>query len=118
MDTCISQNSALMALRRKRVHPEDFDLLIGDSLPETENQSFAGVTSAAVLDSAKCASRPNLILAICCVSLLIAGMDVTIVNVALPAIQKDLHAGLAGLQGILDAYTLVVGSFLMVVGAS
>jgi EmrB/QacA subfamily drug resistance transporter len=117
MDTCISQNSALMALRRKRVHPEDFHLLIGDRLPNTENQSFAGVTSAAVLDSAQCASRPNLILAICCVSLLIVGMDVTIVNVALPAIQKDLHARLAGLQWILDAYTLVVASFLMLAGS-
>ena len=52
-----------------------------------------------------------LILAICCTSLLIVGMDVTIVNVALPAIQRDLHAPLAGLRWILDAYTLVVASF-------
>jgi MFS family permease len=44
-------------------------------------------------------------------------MDVTIVNVALPAIQKDLHAHLAGLQWILDAYTLVVASFLMLAGS-
>ena len=50
-------------------------------------------------------------------SLLIVGMDVTIVNVALPAIQKDLHARLAGLQWILDAYTLVVASFLMLGGS-
>jgi EmrB/QacA subfamily drug resistance transporter len=50
-------------------------------------------------------------------SLLITGMDVTIVNVALPAIQNDLHARLAGLQWILDAYTLVVASFLMLAGS-
>src|SRR5271168_1251685 len=50
-------------------------------------------------------------------SLLIVGMDATIVNVALPAIQKDLHARLAGLQWILDAYTLVVASFLMLAGS-
>lgn len=50
-------------------------------------------------------------------SLLIVGMDVTIVNVALPAIQKDLHARLGGLQWILDAYTLVVASFLMLAGS-
>jgi EmrB/QacA subfamily drug resistance transporter len=48
---------------------------------------------------------------------LIVGMDVTIVNVALPAIQKDLHAHLAGLQWILDSYTLVVASFLMLAGS-
>ena len=50
-------------------------------------------------------------------SLLIVGMDVTIVNVALPAIQQDLHARFAGLQWILDAYTLVVASFLMLAGS-
>ena len=86
-------------------------------MPKTENQPSAGGTSATVLDSAKRASHPNLILAICCMSLLIVGMDVTIVNVALPAIQKDLHARLAGLQWILDAYTLVVASFLMLAGS-
>jgi EmrB/QacA subfamily drug resistance transporter len=62
-------------------------------------------------------THPNLILGICCMSLLIVGMDVTIVNVALPAIQRDLHATLAGLQWILDAYTLVVASLLMLAGS-
>lgn len=61
--------------------------------------------------------RPNLILGICCLSLLIVGMDVTIVNVALPAIEHDLHATLAGLQWVVDAYTLVVASLLMLSGA-
>jgi EmrB/QacA subfamily drug resistance transporter len=50
-------------------------------------------------------------------SLLIVGMDVTIVNVALPAIQQDLHATLSGLQWILDAYTLVVATLLMLSGS-
>jgi len=50
-------------------------------------------------------------------SLLLVGMDVTIVNVALPAIQRDLHASLAGLQWIMDAYTLVVASLLMLSGS-
>ena len=62
-------------------------------------------------------ARPNLILGICCMSLLIVGMDVTIVNVALPAIQRDLHATLAGLQWVVDAYTLVVASLLMFSGS-
>ena len=50
-------------------------------------------------------------------SLLVVGMDVTIVNVALPAIQKDLQATLAGLQWVVDAYTLVVASLLMLAGS-
>jgi len=73
--------------------------------------------SAATVVRAKRTTHPNLILEICCTSLLIVGMDVTIVNVALPAIQKDLHAHLAGLQWILDSYTLVVASFLMLAGS-
>ena len=62
-------------------------------------------------------ARPNLILGICCISLLLVGMDVTIVNVALPVIQRDLQAQLSGLQWILDAYTLVVASLLMLSGS-
>ena len=89
-------------------------------MPKTENRFFpaAGTASAAVVDPTRRTTHPNLILAICCMSLLIVGMDVTIVNVALPAIQKDLHARLAGLQWILDAYTLVVASVRMVVAVS
>ena len=59
----------------------------------------------------------NLVLGICCLSLLLVGMDVTIVNVALPAIQHDLHATLSGLQWIVDAYTLVVATLLMLSGS-
>jgi EmrB/QacA subfamily drug resistance transporter len=62
-------------------------------------------------------NRPWLILGICCMSLLIVGIDVTIVNVALPAIRRELHASLSGLQWSLDAYTLVIGSFLMASGS-
>jgi EmrB/QacA subfamily drug resistance transporter len=65
----------------------------------------------------KRAVHPDVILGICCMSLLLVGMDVTIVNVALPAIQRDLHASLSGLQWIMDAYTLVVASLLMLSGS-
>ena len=51
-------------------------------------------------------------------SLLIVGTDVTIVNVALPAIRQDLHASLSGLQWSVDAYTLVIGSLLMASGST
>jgi hypothetical protein len=72
-------------------------------LPRTENRSFpdGGTRSGVTVVLAKHATHPNLILAICCTSMLIVGMDVTIVNVALPAIQKDLHAPLTGLQWFL-----------------
>ncbi len=62
--------------------------------------------------------RRMLILAICCMSLLIVGLDVTIVNVALPSIQRELHAPVSGLQWTIDAYTLVLASFLMLAGST
>src|SRR2546430_1450085 len=62
--------------------------------------------------------RRMLVLAICCMSLLIVGLDVTIVNVALPSIQHDLHASVSGLQWTIDAYTLVLASFLMLAGST
>src|ERR1700743_3177385 len=61
--------------------------------------------------------RPWLILCICCMSLLIVGTDSTIVNVALPAIRRDLGASVSGLQWSVDAYTLVLGSLLMASGS-
>lgn len=64
------------------------------------------------------ARRRQSILAICCMSLFIVGLDVTIVNVALPTISTDLHAPISGLQWIMDGYTLVLASFLMLGGSS
>jgi EmrB/QacA subfamily drug resistance transporter len=62
--------------------------------------------------------RRRLILAICCLSLLIVGLDSTIVNVALPSIQQSLHASVSGLQWTIDAYTLVLASLLMLSGST
>jgi EmrB/QacA subfamily drug resistance transporter len=62
--------------------------------------------------------RRLLVLAVCCSSLFIVGLDATIVNIALPSIQRDLHASVSGLQWTVDAYTLVVASFLMLAGST
>ncbi len=59
-----------------------------------------------------------LILAICSMSLLIVGLDTTIVNVALPAIHRSLHSSFSGLQWTIDAYTLVLASLLMLSGST
>src|ERR1700722_15490460 len=61
--------------------------------------------------------RRRIILATCCLSLFLITMDVTIVNVALPSIRKDLQAGVAGLQWSIDGYTVVVASFLLLAGS-
>src|SRR5438874_8226836 len=62
--------------------------------------------------------RRLLVLGICCMSLLIVGLDTTIVNVALPAIHGSLHASVSGLQWTIDAYTLVLASLLMLAGST
>lgn len=62
--------------------------------------------------------RRFLVLAICCMSLFIVGLDNTIVNVALPSIQRDLHTSVSGLQWTIDAYTLVLASLLMLSGST
>ncbi|MGA9858620.1 MAG: DHA2 family efflux MFS transporter permease subunit [Solirubrobacteraceae bacterium] len=63
-------------------------------------------------------ARRLLILGICSMSLLIVGLDSTIVNIALPAIHRSLNAPLSGLQWTVDAYTLVIASLLMLSGSS
>ncbi len=62
-------------------------------------------------------ARRKLVLAICCMSLLIVGLDNTIVNVALPSIGRELHTSVSGLQWTVDAYTLVLASLLMLSGS-
>lgn len=62
--------------------------------------------------------RRVLVLAICCMSLLIVSLDTTALNVALPAMQRDLGARTSGLQWTIDAYTLVLASLLMLAGST
>jgi EmrB/QacA subfamily drug resistance transporter len=58
------------------------------------------------------------VLLICCMSLLIVGLDVTAVNVALPSIGRDLDAGISGLQWTVGAYTVVLAGLLMFSGST
>jgi len=62
--------------------------------------------------------RKTIILLSCCLSLLIVSMDMTIVNVAIPAIRADLHATPSQLQWVVDVYTLVLASLLILAGAT
>jgi EmrB/QacA subfamily drug resistance transporter len=57
------------------------------------------------------------ILLISSLSLFIVGLDITAVNVALPAIAGDLDAGIAGLQWTVSAYTVVMASLLIFSGS-
>src|SRR4051794_32691783 len=51
-----------------------------------------------------------------CVATFILLLDITIVNVALPAIGRDLHASFTDLQWVVDAYTLTLAAVLLTAG--
>src|SRR6185437_192440 len=44
-------------------------------------------------------------------------LDITVVNVALPDIQKSLHSSFQDLQWVVDAYSLTLAAFLLTGGA-
>jgi EmrB/QacA subfamily drug resistance transporter len=66
-------------------------------------------------------SRPGssrwLALTVLCVSILIVNLDVTVLNVALPTLVRDLQATSHQLQWIVDAYALVYGGLVLVGGS-
>jgi len=61
-------------------------------------------------------TNPWLILVLVCFAQFMVVLDATVVNVALPSIQKDLGLSEANLQWIVNAYTLVFGGFLLLGG--
>ena len=62
------------------------------------------------------AGRKWLALAATCFGLFMALLDITIVNVALPTISKDLKASFEDLQWVINAYTITLAVFLVTVG--
>jgi DHA2 family methylenomycin A resistance protein-like MFS transporter len=53
-----------------------------------------------------------------CLGFFVIQLDVTIVNVALPAIQADVGGSLASLQWVIDAYTLALASIMLTAGST
>jgi EmrB/QacA subfamily drug resistance transporter len=56
-------------------------------------------------------------LGVLCLSLVLIGLDNTILNVALPTIQRTFHATASDLQWLVDAYVLVFAGLLLTMGA-
>src|SRR3954449_809363 len=61
--------------------------------------------------------RKQLALAAAIMGSFVAGLDSTVVNVALPAIRAELGGGLAGQQWVSNAYLLTLGSLILVGGS-
>jgi EmrB/QacA subfamily drug resistance transporter len=60
--------------------------------------------------------NPWLVLVLVCMAQFMVVLDATVVNVALPSIQKDLNISDADLQWIVNAYALTFGGFLLLGG--
>jgi EmrB/QacA subfamily drug resistance transporter len=61
--------------------------------------------------------RQRLVLVVSILASFVAFLDGAIVNVALPAIQRDLGGGLSAQQWVVDAYLLTLGSLILVAGS-
>jgi EmrB/QacA subfamily drug resistance transporter len=59
---------------------------------------------------------PGVVLALVCVAQFMVVLDVSIVNVALPSIGRDLHYSSTGLQWVVNAYVLTFAGFLLLGG--
>jgi EmrB/QacA subfamily drug resistance transporter len=62
------------------------------------------------------ATNKWVVLVLICLAQFMVILDATIVNVAIPSIQKDLHLSEANLQWVINGYTLVFGGFLLLGG--
>jgi EmrB/QacA subfamily drug resistance transporter len=72
--------------------------------------------SLAVEKAARGERRRWIALAVLCLGQLMMVLDATIVNVALPSIQRDLHFSQGNLTWVIDAYLITFGGFLLLAG--
>ncbi len=73
-------------------------------------------TATVAADVAAGDRRRWIALVVVCLGMFMAALDGSIVNVALPAIQKSLHFSQSGLTWVVDAYLISFGSFLLMAG--
>src|SRR3954466_9785444 len=62
-------------------------------------------------------SRQRWTLIAVCMGTFMLLLDITVVNVALPDIQKDLHSSFSDLQWVIDAYALMLAALLLTAGS-
>ena len=55
------------------------------------------------------------LIAVCTATFMLL-LDITVVNVALPDIQRSLHSTFSDLQWVVDAYSLTLAAFLLTAG--
>src|SRR5579871_6890877 len=87
--------------------------IYSDNIPTREFQAKGTVMTLRLLAGER---RRWVALAVVCLGQLMMVLDATIVNVALPSMQRSLHFSQANLAWVVDAYLIAFGSFLLVAG--
>ena len=86
-------------------------------MPEpAEQEVTAGPAVGAGGEGRRAHVPEGLILALACVAQFMVVLDVSIVNVALPSIGRELHYSATGLQWVVNAYVLTFAGFLLLGG--
>ncbi|AJC53195.1 MFS transporter [Streptomyces sp. 769] len=62
--------------------------------------------------------RGRLLALVCCLAVLMVGLDSTALNVALPDMQHPLHTSVSGMQWVIDVYNLVVAALIILAGSA
>jgi len=78
--------------------------------------SATAPTGPTIVESPVRRVNPWLVLVIACLAQFMVVLDITVVNIALPSVQRGLHFSPANLQWIVNGYTLVFGGFLLLGG--
>src|SRR6266851_383018 len=78
----------------------------------------AGVTAGSFPPASLASGRGKLTLALLCAVAFLALAAVSVVNIALPSIRRDLHMPVQNLQWILSGYLLTFGGFMLLGGRS
>jgi EmrB/QacA subfamily drug resistance transporter len=78
--------------------------------------SEATIAGAIITESPRAGINRWLVLVIACMAQFMVVLDATVVNIALPSVQRGLHFSAANLQWIVNGYTLIFGGFLLLGG--
>src|SRR5580693_2355681 len=95
-------------------HPRPVDL---NPSSASETPKSSPVPVAAASGSSAPRWRAGLVLVVMCAGMFLVLLDVTVVNVAIPSITAGLRTSTAGVQWVVDAYTVTLASLLLAGGA-
>ena len=84
----------------------------------SETPKSSSVSPAATMGSPAPRGGPGLVLVVMCAGMFLVLLDVTVVNVAVPSITAGLRTSTAGVQWVVDAYTVTLASLLVAGGAA